>query len=299
MSTSGGGAGTSAVPTAEFVRRRPTPALRSFVAEYSGYREHGVAPALHRGLPSPWMTLIFTLDDPLSLLDDPRDLSRRRDFDALIGGLHTTPALVHHDGRQSGVQVSLEPLGARALLGLPAGELGRIDLHAHEVLGRGVDGLRDRLRSASSWDTRFALLDEFLTARIRSAAPPAPEVAHAWDLLVRSRGTVSVDAVGREVGWSPRHLRERVRLETGLSPKTLARVIRFDRARRLLRSGDAASSRPALSAAEVATRCGYTDQSHLTRDFRSLAGTTPTAWLRDEGRFVQDADGGGAGGCQP
>lgn len=289
----------TSLPASEFVRGRPTAALAAFVVEYSGYREAGVAPALHRGLPSPWLTLIVTLDDPLSLLDDPGDPTRRRDFGALIGGLHTTPALVHHDGHQSGIQVALRPLGARALLGLPAGELGRLDLHAHEILGRGVDGLRDRLRSVSSWDVRFALLDTFLTARIRSAAPPAPEVAHAWDLLIRSRGTVSVDAVGREVGWSPRHLRERVRLETGLSPKSLARVIRFDRARRLLRTGAAVTAGTGPSAADVAARCGYADQSHLTRDFRDLAGTTPTAWLRDEGRFVQDADGRGAAGCQP
>lgn len=270
----------------EYVRRRPAPSLRSFVVDYSGYRDAGVAPALHRGLPSPWITLILTLDEPLTLLDEPD--GRGRDFAALIGGLHTVPAFVHHDGRQSGIQVSLRPLGARALLGMPAGELTRLDLPATDVLGRRVEALRERLQAATTWDQRFDLIDDALQARIRIAPlvrdRPAPEVVRAWDLLISSQGNASVTELGREVGWSVRQLRTQCRIETGLPPKSLARVVRFDRARRLL-------ARRALhgpSLAELAMRCGYADQSHLTRDFHDLAGVSPTAWLRAESRFVQD-----------
>jgi AraC-like DNA-binding protein len=65
----------------------------------------------------------------------------------------------------------------------------------------------------------------------------------------------------------------------GLTPKVAARVIRFDRARRLLvgRTG-----------AEVAARCGYADQSHLVRGFIAFAGLSPGAWLSAEVGNVQD-----------
>jgi len=53
-----------------------------------------------------------------------------------LGGLHTAPALVTHDGRQSGIQLALSPLGARVLLGMPAAELASIDVEAADVLGR-------------------------------------------------------------------------------------------------------------------------------------------------------------------
>jgi hypothetical protein len=56
---------------AEQARHRPPEALRPLVAWYSGYRETGAPPARHRGLPSPWLTLIVTLDDPLVISEHP------------------------------------------------------------------------------------------------------------------------------------------------------------------------------------------------------------------------------------
>ena len=76
----------------EHCRYIPAEPLRRYVAWYTGYRQRGLPPATHRGLPSPYLTLIFTLDDPLEVAahPDPRQPPGR--YDALIGGLHLTPA---------------------------------------------------------------------------------------------------------------------------------------------------------------------------------------------------------------
>jgi hypothetical protein len=78
--------------------------------------------------------MIVTLDEPLVIArhPDPRQPASAHDF--LLGGLHTAPALVTHDGRQSGIQLALSPLGARVLLGMPAAELASIDVEAGDVL---------------------------------------------------------------------------------------------------------------------------------------------------------------------
>ena len=88
----------------EHWRRRPAAALRPYVAWYSGYRQRGVPPARHRGLPSPFLTLIFTLDDPLVILAHPDSRQPPGDYGTLLGGLHSTPALIAHEGAQSGIQ---------------------------------------------------------------------------------------------------------------------------------------------------------------------------------------------------
>jgi AraC-like DNA-binding protein len=60
----------------------------------------------------------------------------------------------------------------------------------------------------------------------------------------------------------------------GLRPKQAARVARFDRARRQLN--------PATRLADLAAAHGFSDQSHLVREFHAFAGCTPTGWLADE-----------------
>ncbi len=107
----------------EHVRAAPGGGARALVAGYSGYRMAGQRPARHRGLPSPYLTLIFTLDEPLMVAGHPDPGQAAASYDTLAGGLHTSPALIEHDGRQSGVQLAVSPLAARALFGMPAGEL--------------------------------------------------------------------------------------------------------------------------------------------------------------------------------
>ncbi|MGW4891626.1 helix-turn-helix domain-containing protein [Kitasatospora sp. NPDC004240] len=282
---------TTDVVVDEAVRALPATALRPYVAWYSGYRQRGVAPAVHRGLPSPYLTFILTLDDPLVIAAHPDPAQRPDSYAALLGGLHTTPALITHTGRQSGVQIAVRPLAARALFGLPAGEFGGLDLPAEAVLGPLGERLREGLLTAGDWAGRFALLDGMLLDLLRTAGPGRgaapelpeevpPEVRWAWRTLLRTGGARPVAELAREAGWSSRHLQDRFRRETGLTPKAAARVIRFDRARWLL-TEPAAAPPPRL--AELAVRCGYFDQAHLAREFRALAGSAPSAWLAAEG----------------
>jgi AraC-like DNA-binding protein len=264
----------------EYVRGVPAPPLRPYVAWYQGYRDVDVAPTVHRGLPSPYLTLIVTLDDPLVLAAHPGPGTPPGSYDVLVGGLHTVPALITHDGRQSGIQLALSPLGARALLNLPAGELASVDVPGAEVLGPLAAQLRQRVREADSWAARFAVLDELLSRRLDAQAAPRPEVVRAWRRLVGTRGAIAVGVLAREVGWSPRYLGRQFGVEIGLGPKTAARVARFDAARRLLQTRFAQGRDWDL--AGVAARCGYFDQAHLDRDFAEFAGCPPSRWLREE-----------------
>jgi AraC-like DNA-binding protein len=274
------------VVTRESVWRVPAEPLRPFVSWYTGYRQAGLAPGRHRGLPSPDLTFIVTLDDPVVIAAHPDPRQGPGSYDTLIGGLHTSPALITHEGRQSGVQLALTPLGARALLGMPAAELANWDGDATAVVGAFATELRERLLARGTWAGRFAEIDELLARRAVPAAPAArdavrPEVAFAWRRLRASRGAVSVADLAGETGYSARHLNGLFRAEVGLAPKAAGRVFRFDHARRRI------AARPALPLADLAAECGYYDQAHLAREFRDMAGCPPTQWLAEEFRFVQ------------
>jgi AraC-like DNA-binding protein len=267
----------------EHVQYVPSARLRPLLGVGTAYREAGGAPAVHRGLPSPWITFIVTLDEPLVLAAHPDPAQQPGSFDVLIGGLHTSPALITHDGSQVGIQLAVSPLGARALLGMPASEIASLDVHGADVFGRLADQVHDRVAASGTWPERFAVLEGFLAERLRDADERAgigAEVRYAWQQLLRTGGRAAVADLAAETGWSERHLRDRFRIETGLGPKQAGRVIRFDRARRRL-ARRAAAGEP-LALADLAVSAGYFDQAHMDRDFRMLAGCSPTRWLADE-----------------
>ncbi|SFL57059.1 AraC family transcriptional regulator [Geodermatophilus ruber] len=262
------------------VQHRVPPPLRPFVATAHGYRAPAFPTGVHRGLPSRHLTLVVELAAPLRVTGQGTAVEAH----AVVGGLCTRPAFIDATRPQDGLQYGLSPLAAPALLGLPALELAERTADLRDVLGPAADGLVEDLAAAPGWAQRFARLDAALLARLTEPAVPAPEVREAWRLVHSSAGRCRIGDLAAHVGWSRRHLSERFRLATGLTPKHAARIARFQAARRLLLDPRC----PPL--ADVAVRCGYTDQPHLAREWRELAGCTPGTWLREELPFLQDTD---------
>jgi len=277
----------SALGRWEIARRLPHPALREHVAdEYQGYEERFAAPLCRRESPIGLVVLIISFGLPFELADvTAARLERHVSF---VAGLDERATLVAHDGASAGVQVNFTPLGAARFFGFPAGDLAGQIVTLGDALGEGgAAELTERLVDAPGWAERFDLVDAVLLARIGAAAAPAAELSWAWSRLWASDGAVPIGMLADEVGWSRRHLQNRFRDHLGMAPKTLARVLRFQRAVGLLRDEDG----PEL--ARIAADCGYYDQAHFNRDVRAFAGVTPgellAARLPDRGGFSAPA----------
>jgi AraC-like DNA-binding protein len=167
------------------------------------------------------------------------------------------------------MQVNLDPLAARALVGAPLHELAQRTVPLEDVLD--APFLVERLADARGWDARFALLDDMLAARLANMQP-SREVAWAWRRLRETHGRVAVGELAAELGWSRKRIVARFRDEIGLPPKAAARLLRFERARELA---------GAMSWGELAFECGFADQSHLIAEFRRVTGRTPETFLQD------------------
>jgi AraC-like DNA-binding protein len=230
--------------------------------------------------PLPQLTLMIDLDGGLTA-------NGERLPDAWIGGLDDRPTIVGFGGTYGAIDLKLTPLGAYTLVGLPLRELARACVPLRDVFGPEGDELVARVRALDDWDERFDVLEAFLLRRLyRNPAAPVPDPAVAWafEQLRRTRGAARVEALAAELGCSRRYLRDGFVRQVGLPPKTVGRLVRFQHVRERIQEAPGRWS-------EVAYAAGYADQSHLNREFRELAGTTPSDFVRrliPEGGVIGD-----------
>ena len=178
----------------------------------------------------------------------------------VVAGPATGPDLAPATPGQGRCGVRFRVGAAGAALGLPASELLDEVVPLAEIWG--VEG---RLL-----EDRVALAERPLEALV---AGIYDRVAGDGDDLVREavfrlrRGEDSVERLARATAVSERQLRRRFERGVGYGPRTLRRVLRFQRFLGLARGGG--------SLARLAADAGYADQAHLARDCRRLAGATP------------------------
>ncbi|KOX20457.1 AraC family transcriptional regulator [Saccharothrix sp. NRRL B-16348] len=261
---------------AERVFGRPDPRLAGHVLTYAAhdYRRMDLTP--WRVAPLGVVVVSVELEAPPVRRATAPDPEAGRDVPTSpVLGLRDRPWTVEQAGPSRGITIAMTPAGAYALFGLPLRELANTAVGLDDLLGAGAHLLAERIAGAPDWTARFRLLDDYLAARVRHGPVLARQVHGAWHRLTETAGRLRVEALADEVGWTRQHLGTRFREQIGLTPKTFARVARLHHAASLL----TAASPPAW--ADVARTCGYADQAHLNRDFRTLTGCTPTEFLTD------------------
>ena len=247
----------------ELAGRPPHPALRRHIRTLSGWHERTDGPVRRRELPGGRVVLVVSFGPRLDV--------DGRTFTSFAAGLHDAPAVTEHDGFGYGIQSYMTPLGARRFFGMPMGEIAGQVVELEDLMG-GPDAreLAERLGEALGWPERLDLFERAIARRILAAPPVASELDWAWQRLLDTDGAAPIGELASALGWSRRHLAARFREELGMTPKALARVLRFERAVQRLRAGD--------ELADLALDAGYYDQAHFNRDFRAFAGTTPTEY---------------------
>jgi AraC-like DNA-binding protein len=261
------------------------PRVAPGVTSMIGYRSVSIPGELHRGMPSSTLTFIVSLDDGVEAAGTAEALPSARPNPLLLSGLQVEAAYVRQRRGQTGVQLAVHPLAARSLFGVPSAELNAAAWDATAVLGRKGVRLQQRVSEAGGWGDAFGWIAEYLSTAWRDDAGVRPEVTQAWHLLQLSGGRASVGGLADRVGITARHLTTLFHREVGRSPKTVAMLMRFERA--TARIAESVRRHAAVDLAAVAANTGYSDQAHLTREFARFAGAPPGRWIAEEFRNIQ------------
>jgi len=125
-----------------------------------------------------------------------------------------------------------------------------------------------RLKLASTVDQRFDALEELMLSRLAGRSMH-PCVQKAIEIVDQTGGQVRIAELAARCNLSTRGLGRLLRTWVGLSPKTLARVTRFQKFLEQM------ETEPNESSAARAVDLGYFDQAHLTKEISQFFGATP------------------------
>ena len=265
-----------------FLRRAVAPDLRGLVTDIVGYQENGAALHLSPEMAPLVVPLVISFADPFEIAFSRPPTANDR-YTSFASGLYPGFVLINSTGGAQCVQIDFTPLGARRFFGLPMSEIANRVVKLDEFADRGIRDLRARLADMRDWEQRLDAVEEF--ARNRLLAEPDADAAVAWayNTILRQGGRSRIADIARSLEWSRKHLNERFREIVGVGPKTVARMARFNSAVAM------AAGRSASGWADIAAAAGYSDQAHLTREFREFAGATPGRLAESVGdvTFVQ------------
>jgi len=253
--------------------------------------ERGVTPARsdYRELPPPralgaHLACLWTrsTDDaraqlaPRVVPDGCLDLVWVGDAAPMLVGPATEPHLPRLPAGARIVGVRFRPAMASGLLGVPAHALLNRQVPLHDLWGARAARSWARVGELETLEARVAAAQALVAERLAAAAAADHLVAAAARWLAR-HPAAPVAALRREAGLSERQLRRRFETAVGYGPKTLQRILRFQRWLRLARQPPA----PPAGLADLAAAAGYADQAHLTREVARLAGIPPAALLAE------------------
>lgn len=247
------------MPYSEYI---PTnPALRPFI-ECFWFSSPGIDPTSRRITPDGCIDLIYSLSATTNGNATP-----------LLIGTMTRWALSTPAPAMSLIGIRFRPGGIYPFVAVPLHSFTDLIVDADAVVTDFRSPLQNRLLEAQNKAEQIQELERFLNQLIRHFDKRSPVITSIVNYLVSRNGQISIEQLSHQANVSRRQLERLFLRYVGVSPKMLARILRFRHVKSVLKTGldD--------SLMGIAFENGYTDHAHLTNEFKAFTGLTPSAYL--------------------
>jgi AraC-like DNA-binding protein len=247
----------------------PTQSLRGQVYGYQGYWEALKRPVYRLVAARPYVVIILGFGDKLPV-HPVGQLNQATGYQSFVAGLQAPVLVSQHQGERGCLEIQLHPAAAYRLFGEAATYDSDALLTLEQLWGHDLPSLVQQLADAPSWSARITQVNQVLNTKLQASNRSIrPEIRWVWNQLRQQDGTVTIGHLADAIGWSHRYFDQCFRRYIGTTPKAAARRLRFAKAQDLLMAPDD------LALCDIALACGYSDQSHLNREFRHFAGCSP------------------------
>jgi len=191
-------------------------------------------------------------------------------------GQVTRPMQIQSKGKHFMLGVRFFPHSASYFLDEQMGQFNDSVVDLGAILGASVKALHERLLNTQDLIARIELIEGFLLKRLSADHKQHQKIEALSHMLQNinnnNDAAVSISKIASEHGISSRYLQKLVYQYTGLSPRSYSKINRFQLSLKLINKNQA-------SLTSIAYDCGYFDQSHFIRDFKTFTGLTPSAYM--------------------
>ena len=229
--------------------------------------------SIERVVPTGHLFLIFELDgierytyhnDTLKVLDSFRD--------CWLSGAHQNYLSIsaHQDSEMLVVQ--FKPLGAYPFLKKSLNGFANLVVPATELFEYSTTDVRSAIMNSKSVKGKFSVVEDWLL----KIYDPSLRVREATTLAfneLTSSAFSNYKSILKEYPNSQKHLIDQFKKHGGLTPKIYHRIFRFNEILQLVHQ------KKDISWTEVAYQCGYTDQSHFIKEFKTFSGFIPEQFV--------------------
>jgi AraC-like DNA-binding protein len=246
----------------------PSQVLTPYVKHYWILKISDVPVISERVVATGFMTLIFHRGQ--RMFSSAEDDLQPRSF---VCGLSTKFTDLSSSRQIDMIVVVFRPYGIRALFDVPANEFGEKCVSISDIGDRLLSELEDRLFYQTDDKACVALIEQFLMKRLHSKVDYNYKRIVASVNEINNHSLTNIKSLANVACLSPKQFTRIFSENVGSNPKEYIRIIRFQRALFVLQNNIN------ISMTQLAYECGYYDQPHLIREFKSFSGYTPKEYL--------------------
>ena len=191
---------------------------------------------------------------------------------------------IYSDNEISLVIVVFQPNGINQLLQIPANEFQDFITSTDAVFGKKGASLEERLSEQNDNEEKVKLLNQFFKTLISKKSESNQLLINSsLDFVLAHKGYFSVKQLVNHTGYTERHLERKFKECIGLNPKRFGNVIRLHHFLKLLKH-----KTEDLNLTAICYDAGFSDQSHLIKEFKKQTGITPTEYLHTTGKLANN-----------
>ena len=191
---------------------------------------------------------------------------------------------IYSDNEIALVIVVFQPNGINQLLQIPANEFQDSIMSTDAVFGKKGISLEERLSEQNDNDAKIIFLNQFFKTLIAKKSESNQLIINSsLDFIRANKGYFSVKQLVDHTGYTERHLERKFKECIGLNPKKFGNVVRLHHFLKLLKC-----KTEDLNLTAICYDAGFSDQSHLIKEFKKQTGITPTEYLHNTGKLANN-----------